>query len=105
MAVKINLGHKLELAIAYLDQNGNPMLTAPTVDAAPAWANSTSATETLLPATNGLSCEATTVAVGNDTVSLTLAVGGTSFTAVLDVTVAAAEVQVLTSVAIEPTVS
>jgi len=47
---------------------------------------------------------ATTVAQGSDTISLSLAVGGKSFSASLDVAVGA-EPQVLTAVAIAPTVS
>ena len=102
--VTLAVGHTLSMAIQFLDQHGNPMLTAPVPDTAPAWTNSTPATETLAVAGSGLSCVGTPVAVGTDVVTLALAVGGVTFSAVLDVTVSA-EAQVLTSIAIVPTVS
>ena len=104
MAITLAVGHKLEMAIIFLDQNGNPMLVAPTVDSAPNWTNTTGGTETIVPSASGLSCEATPLTSGTDTVSLSVTVGGVSFKTTLDVTVTAAA-QVLTSVAIEPTVS
>jgi len=100
----VTVGHTIALAIAYLDQNGNPMLTTPTPDAAPQWSNTTPATETLVAAADGNSAVATAVAAGNDVINLALAVGGKQFTATLAVTVAAVP-QVLTSIAIVPTVS
>ena len=104
MAVTLAVGHTLNMALAFLDQNGNPMLTTPTPDATPAWTDTTAATETLAPAASGLTCVGTPIAPGTDTVTLTLAVAGVSFSANLDVTVTAAP-QVLTRVAIVPTVS
>jgi hypothetical protein len=101
MSVTLSVGHTLQMAIAFLDQAGNPMLTTPTPDTAPTWSNTTSATETLVD--NGLTCVGTPVAAGSDTVSVNLAVGGVSFSATLRVTVQAAT-QVLTSIAIIPTV-
>jgi hypothetical protein len=104
MSTKVTVGHTIALAISFLDQHGNQMVAPQTPDAAPAWSNSNAAAETLAPAADGLSAVATAVAAGADTVSLSLAVGGKSFSASLDVEVDA-EAQVLTSVAIVPTVS
>ena len=104
MAVTLSLGHTLDMSIEYLDQHGNPMLTTPVPDAAPSWSNTTPATETLAPSGDGLTCVGTPVAVGADTVNLSLMVAGVAFAALLDVTVTA-EAQVLTSVAIGYTVS
>jgi len=97
---QVTVGHQLALSILFLDQRGNPMLTAPTPDAAPSWSNSTPATETLAAAADGLSAVATTVAPGTDTVSLSVVVGGVTFSATLGVEVDA-EPQVLTSVGIQ----
>lgn len=99
----LTVGHKLALAIAFLDANGNPMLTAPTVDSPPVWGNTTPATETLVASADGLSAVATSVAPGTDAISLTVLVGGVSYAASLSVEVDAAP-QVLTSVAIDATV-
>lgn len=94
-------GAPLALAIAFLDQHGNPMSTAPTPDSPPTWTNTTPADETLSVAADGLTCQATAVAAGTDEIDLTVVVGGKSFAASLAVTVAA-EPQVLTSVEIVP---
>lgn len=104
MAVTINLGHKLSMALVFLDQNGNPMLTPPAPDAAPSWSNTTPTTETLTVASDGLSCAATQIALGNDTVQVSLNVGGTTLTASLDVSVTDVP-QVMKSVVIAPTVT
>ena len=104
MAVTLAIGHTLGLALTFLDQNGNPMLTTPVPDATPVWSDTTPATETLVADASGLTATGTPVAVGQDTINVSLAVGGVTFTAALDVTVTAAA-QVLTSVAIAPTVS
>lgn len=99
----VTVGHSIALAIAFLDANGNPMLTTPTPDSPPVWSNTTPATETLVAAADGLSAVATSVAPGTDAISLTVPVGGASFAASLSVEVDAAP-QVLTSVQIVPTV-
>lgn len=104
MATTLSVGHVLDMGLEFLDQRGNPMLTTPAPDAAPAWAGTTPATETLAVAASGLTCEGTSVAAGTDEVTVTLTVGGVAFSAVLDVTVTAA-VQVLTSVAITTAVA
>lgn len=104
MSVVLAVGHKLNMAIAFTDQNGNPMLTAPTLDSPPSWSDSNAATETLTPAADGLSCVGTPVAPGTDVVSLVVVAGGVSFSATLTVTVDAAP-QILTAIAIVPTVT
>lgn len=103
-AVTVNVGHAVNMSIVYLDQNGNPMLAAPTPDAAPTWANSTPATGTLVAAADGMSAVETAVAAGADVVTLSVTVGGKAFSATLPITVAAAP-QVLTSVDISAAVS
>lgn len=99
----VTVGHKIALAIAFLDANGNPMVTAPTPDSPPAWSNTNAAAETVTAAADGLSAVATTVAAGTDAINLVVVVGGVSYSASLAVEVDAAP-QVLTSVAIVPTV-
>jgi hypothetical protein len=104
MTTVVNIGHTISMAIAFLDQNGNPMLTTPTPDSPPTWTNTTPATETLAVATSGLTAVATPVAPGTDTVNLSVTVASQSFAASLAVEVDAAP-QVLTAVAITPTVN
>jgi hypothetical protein len=104
MATTLSVGHVLDMGLEFLDQSGNPMLTTPAPDAVPTWTGATPATETLAVAASGLTCVGTPLAVGTDTVTVMLTVGGVAFTAVLDVTVTAAP-QVLTSVAITAAVA
>lgn len=104
MAVTLEVGQTLNMALVFLDQAGNPMTTTPTPDSPPAWVDSTPATETLTVDGTGLAATGTPLAPGTDTVSVTVVVGGVSFSASLDVTVTAAP-QVLTSIAIVPTVA
>ena len=101
--VDVTVGHQIACSISYLDQNGNPMLVTPTPDSPPVWANTTPATETIVPSADGLTCQATTVAVGTDVISVTDIVAGVSFSATLAVNVTAVP-QVLTSIAITPVV-
>lgn len=102
--VTLTVGHKVDFALVYLDQNGNPMLTTPTPDSPPTWSDTTPATGTLTVSPSGTTASEAAIAVGNDTVSVSLAVGGVSFTALIDLIVGAAP-QVLTSVQIAGTVS
>lgn len=104
MSTQVSIGHTIAMSIAFLDQHGNPMITDPKTDAAPAWTNIAPTVETVVAALDGMSAVATPVAVGSDTITLNLVVGGTKFQATLDVNVIA-EVQVLTSIAIVPVVS
>jgi hypothetical protein len=101
---KVTVGHKIALSISYLDANGNPLLTTPTPDSPPTWANTTPATETLVASADGLSANTTALAPGTDAVSLTVVVGGATFSASLSVEVDAVP-QVLTSVAINAVVT
>jgi len=100
--VTVTIGHKLGLAIGFLDQNGNPMLTPVNPDTTPVWTNSDPSVESLTPAADGLSAEADALAAGSDVISLDLQVGGQDFPATLAVTVEA-EPQILTSVVINAT--
>jgi hypothetical protein len=101
MATVVNVGHKVNLSVLFFDQNGNPMLTAPTPDSV-AWANSNAAAETLV--SSGTTAVATAIAPGTDQISLEVVVAGATFSATLAVEVDAAA-QVLTSVSIEAVVS
>lgn len=94
------VGSTLKLAIAFLDQNGSPMASTPAPDAAPAWTN-TAALETGAVSTDGLTDVLAGVAAGVDTLGVSLAVGGVTFSASAQVTVGAAP-QVLTSIEIVP---
>lgn len=100
--VTVSVGHTVDFALVFLDQNGNPMLVTPTPDTPPTWTDTTPATGTLTPAASGLTAQESALAVGTDTVSVTLTVGGVSFSASIDLTVQAAP-QVLTSVQITGT--
>jgi hypothetical protein len=102
--VTLTVGHTVDFALVFLDQNGNPMLVTPVPDAAPIWSDITPATGTLTPAASGLTASELAIAAGSDTVSVSLMVGGVSFSASIDVTVTSVP-QVLTSVAIAATVS
>jgi hypothetical protein len=102
--VIVTQGHTVSFALVFLDQNGNPMLTTPVPDAPPAWTDTTPATGTLTVAPSGLTSSEIANVVGSDTVNVSLAVGGTSFAATVDLTVQAVP-QVLTSVEIAATVS
>ena len=79
------------------------MLTPVTFDAAPVWANTTPATETLSAAADGQSATGTPVAPGADLISVSFTIGGVPFSATLAVEVDAAP-QVPTSAVIVATV-
>ncbi len=105
----VTAGHKITYAIAYLDENGRPMITTPTLDGPPSWSNAPSAPgiDTLTPAADGSSAVLQTNAAdadSTDTVSMSVVVGGKSFSASDSVTISAAP-QVLSSVEIVGTVS
>jgi hypothetical protein len=104
MTTTVNVGHDIALSIVYLDQNGNPMQTTQTPDSTPSWSNTASSVETLTVAANGLTADTAALAVGSDTVNLTVVVGGKTFTASLSVNVTPAP-QVLTSIQIAAVVS
>lgn len=102
--VTLSVGHSVDFSILFLDQNGNPMLTTPVPDAPPVWSDITPATGTLVVSASGLSASEAAIAAGTDTVSVSLAVGGVTFTGSIDVTVEAAP-QTLTSIGILATVA
>lgn len=102
MAASLQVGQTAPLSIAFLDQSGNPMATTPTPDSPPSWTNTSPTIETLTVADGGLTATLTALAAGDDEVSLTVVVGGQTFTASVAVTVTAEAppAQVLTSVGI-----
>jgi len=103
MAVTVNVGHSVNMTIAYLDANGNPMLTPPTPDTPPTWTNTSTSVGTLTVAGGGLTATELAIAPGSDVVNLSLTVDNVAFSATLAVTVDAAP-QVLTSIQIVPAV-
>lgn len=102
--VTVSIGHTVACSLIFLDQSGNPMLTTPVPDAPPTWSDTTPATGTLTPSPDGLTANEVALAAGSDTISVSLAVGGVSFSASVGVVVSPAA-QVLTSVQIATTVS
>lgn len=100
MSTSMNVGQTLPLSIAELDQNGQPMQSFVTPDSPPTWTQSDTS-NTLTVAADGLTATLLAATVGTDTLSLTVIAGGKTFTATLDVAIAAAP-QVLTSVEIVP---
>ena len=102
--VAVTVGHIVNCALVFLDQDGNPMVTTPTLDAPPTWSDTTPATGTLTAASSGLTASESIIAAGTDTISVKLSVGGVAFSASVAVTASAAP-QVLTSVQIAATVA
>jgi len=100
----ITLGHGLDLSITYLDQNGNPMLVTPTPDAPATWTQTNPETETLVVGADGNTAATTSIAVGSDSIGLSVTVGGATYTASLIVNVTEVP-QVLTGVAINAVVT
>lgn len=95
-----SVGHKIVSTILYLDQNGNPMITGVVVpDSPPVWTGGNNAVETLSVSADGATATWEAVGAGTDTVTLTLIVGGKTFTAQAVHNVTAAP-QVLTSITI-----
>jgi len=95
--VTMVVGHTDNMSIAFLDQHGNPMLVPPVPDSPPTWTQTTPATATLAVAADGMSATETALAPGSDVVTLTVTVGGATFSATLPLSVSP-EAQVLTSV-------
>jgi hypothetical protein len=100
--VTVSVGHNVQMSLVFLDQNGNPMLQTPTPDSPPTWSDSTPATGTLT--SSGLTANELAVAAGADTVSVSVSVGGVTFSATQGITVTPAS-QVLTKVDIAATVA
>ena len=103
--LNVTVGHSAALSIIYQDQNGNPMLTTPTPDSPPTWADAPSApgVDTFVANADGTAALSAN-APGTDSVTATVVVGGVSYTASLAVEVDAVP-QVLTSIAINAVVS
>ena len=95
--VTMVVGHTDNMTIAFLDQHGNPMLIPPVPDSMPTWTQTNPETATLTVAADGMSAAEVAVAPGTDVVTLTVTVGGSTFSAALPLTVSP-EAQVLTSV-------
>src|ERR1700693_536913 len=74
--IELTLGHFVECTLAYLDANGNPMLVTPKVDSPPVWTQTTPATDKLVVSADGLTAEAQTLAVGADSLGVTVIVSG-----------------------------
>ena len=101
----VTVGHTVTDTIAYLDQNGNPMQVTPIPDSPPSWSKVAADTvDTLVASADGSQATITAVGAGQDTVSMSVTVGGVTFAATQQLNVQAAP-QVLTSVAIVATVS
>lgn len=101
MATSMKVGQSLPLSIAFLDQNGDPMIPTPALDADPSWSQLSSMTDTLTASGDGMTATAMALAAGTDTVRVQLSVSGQSFEATLDLTVEAVEpTQTLTSIQI-----
>lgn len=82
-----SLGHSIAFTVTVLDANGNPMLTPVAFDSPPAWTQSTPATESLVVAPDGASAQASSLAVGTDSISVSAVVGGKTFAASIAVEV------------------
>jgi hypothetical protein len=104
--LNLTVGHTATGVVAFLDQNGNPMLTPPVPDSPPTWTNNPvpAGADTLTPATNGLGATLVANDAGTDTVNFSVVVGGVTFSASTAVSISAAA-QVLTSVALGWTVA
>ncbi len=79
MSITLNIGQKAELSVPFFDQAGQLLLVAPKLDGAPVWTNRTPSILTLTPSDDGLTASALALTVGNDTIHVTLSVGGVVF--------------------------
>ena len=102
----VNVGHQIAFSINYVDTNGNPMLTPVTPDSPPTWTDAPSAAgvDTFTSSADGTTALLLATAAGSDTVSLSVTVGGVTFTASDLVTISAAP-QVLGGVEITSVVT
>jgi hypothetical protein len=104
----VNLGHTVNLKIEEDDANGNPMLVPVPPASPPVWTQTTPATGSFVVSGDGMSAVYTPIAIGTDTLSVTLSVGsgvgGATFRATAGVNVIAA-LQVLTSIKINAVVT
>jgi hypothetical protein len=104
MDITTSVGHTVTYAINFLDALGNPMVATQVPDAPPTWGDAPAPAGCATFTAGGLSATDLCNAAGLDTVTVTLSVGGTAFTATSIVTISAAP-QVLTSIELVPTVS
>ena len=93
----LTVGHTASLAFVYLDQDGNPMLTAPVPDKAPEWTQSNASAATLTPSSDGVTASEKGIAAGTDVVTVSVVVDGVEFAAQGTFNVSAAP-QKLTSI-------
>ena len=102
----VNVGHQIAFSITYVDTSGNPMLTPVTPDSPPTWTDAPSAAgvDTFTASADGNTALLVAEAAGSDTVSLSVTVGGVTFTASDLVTISAAP-QVLGGVEITSVVT
>src|SRR5271157_240612 len=105
MSTSVTVGHVIDFSIQYVDTSGNPMLTPVTPDSPPVWADAPASppVDTFTPSADGLTAVLTATAAGADTVSLTVIVGGVTYSASDIITINAAP-QVLGGVQIVATV-
>ncbi len=96
------VGTPLAMSLAYFDQTGAPMKTTPTADAPPSWASTDPAVDGVVAADDGLTAVADRAGAGSATITVSLTVGGESFSATLDdvVTAVIPPEQKLTSIQI-----
>lgn len=100
MAAIIRVGQTDEMSIIYLDQDGQPMDAPAVLDSQPVWSNSNPVSETVMASADGMTSTQTGLEVGNDTIGLSVTVGGHDFTASLSVSIEP-PAQVLTSIQIK----
>ena len=104
MSYTLDVGKTENLAIEYLDQNGQPMVPTPTPDSPAAWSQLDPTIQDLTAAADGNTATATGLKAGSDTLQLTVIVGGQTFVATMDAVVnAVVPAQTLTSVNIVAT--
>lgn len=104
MSTAANVGQNILFAIQQFDTAGVPMPTPDAYDSSPVWSNTNPAAETITAAPDGLTATGSVIGAGDDTVTVTVIVGGVSFTASESV-VASAVVPKLGSIGIVATVS
>jgi len=105
MTTNVTVGHKVTYVLAYLDQNEQPMRTTPTPDSPPTWSDAPSdpSVDSFTVDPTGLDAILSAKAPGTDLVKAAVVVGGVTFSA-SDTVVVSEEPQVLTSIALVPTI-
>ena len=92
MSTTVTVGHSIDYSFIYVDTNGNPMLTPVTPDSPPVWTDAPASppVDTFTVAADGSTAVLAATATGGDTVTLTVIVGGVTYTASDLVTINAA---------------